>query len=633
MSPAPAGQPLEPTHAHNSARFAAHAVRWTGRFVSPAVRALRWVAPARAAQERLSLRKTLPNGPAHWASCALLLATMASYLSWWGIEHKDYLFNPDFQTDDARTVIFPYHRYGPSQALADDPVARDMRAFTTPGWSTIFIPLVKLTNIYVAPKIVQLLALGIVLAGGWLLTRSRRIGLAGGVLFVFMMLHTDYVVGRIAGGLPRAFGLPLIALWGVGVLTNSWRVRIVTPLAAMLLYPSAAGMILAAEGIMLFVGGTERAAWSWSTLQHRLVRYGVLVAACLVLALPYFQRSDLGPVHTLEQAKAEPAFRARLGIPPFANPVHRFAESIARPFKPAARRMLAPVADVARKVGLTITLLCLTLLLLLPLYRLTPLPREALAILVGAVCCYFLARTLAFRLYSPTRYYMFGGSMATILITVSVFGRFGTNHFLRHGAALRNFVTLAFIALVCVWVGDGIVPNNMMTIRRGPQAALYQHVQALPTTARIAAHPGDSDNIPLWAGRAMMGGFETMQPWFVNSWRRQKRRFEATLRAMYATSRDAVRAYAAEHGVTHFLIRRDRYRSDYRRRAHFIRPFNGLIDDWLASRPLHRLVWHQIDPGAVVYRWQQYQLVDLGRLFRAWDEERSRNERRARGAR
>src|SRR5690606_39834218 len=52
------------------------------------------------------------------------------------------------------------------------------------------------------------------------------------------------------------------------------------------------------------------------------------------------------------------------------------------------------------------------------------------------------------------------------------------------------------------------------------------------------------DGIPYYSARATMGTFETLQPWFVDSWRRQKERCQETLTALYATDPAAVLDYA-----------------------------------------------------------------------------------------
>ena len=42
-----------------------------------------------------------------------------------------------------------------------------------------------------------------------------------------LLLHTEFITGRIGGGLPRGFGFPLFALWGAGAIVGSIRVRFV----------------------------------------------------------------------------------------------------------------------------------------------------------------------------------------------------------------------------------------------------------------------------------------------------------------------------------------------------------------------------------------------------------------------
>jgi hypothetical protein len=118
-----------------------------------------------------------------------------------------------------------------------------------------------------------------------------------------------------------------------------------------------------------------------------------------------------------------------------------------------------------------------------------------------------------------------------------------------------------------------------MTIFRRDHAPLYDFVETLPRDARISGHPSDVCGIPYWSARAHAGCYETLQPWFVNSWRRQKERTEATLRALYAERPDDVVAYAHAYHVTHLLLARERYGDDFRSSAKLFQPFDAFLDD------------------------------------------------------
>lgn len=573
----------------------------------------------RASVNELRAHPALPR-VASWVSTVCLLAVLGAYLATWLSGNWGMLTDPDLQTDDARTSLFPLHRYGPEGALADDPIAQEMLSFLPLGVHALYRVFVPLTGIFVAAKLVQGIALLVLLWAAVVMARSRRTGLAAGVLLLFLVLHDWYAVFRIAGGLPRAFGFPLFALWLAGVLSARPWVRRSAPVLAALSYPSVMNMLLAAEGLYALRGAGRIA---WSVVGRRLVRYGALLGVCLVAVLPaVFSGADAGPIHTLEQAEKEPAFgkRGRLWVLPFDRPTDVFGRDFIDQLKPRGSSIAPKLAEPYRKDGEAYAVLVLALLLCLPLLRWTPPPWIALAFFCGMVVLFFLSRTWAFRLYSPERYHSFGMRMAATTLMVSLLGScwYWLRPALRQTA--RNVTATLFILGVWAFVGDGVVKNVGMTIDRKHDRPLYEHIATLPPSVRFAAHPFDGDGIPLFSARATMGGFETLQPWFVDSWRRQKERCEETLTALYATDRSAVLEYAKKHSVTHFLINTSRYGKDFRKHAGSFEPFTAYARGLLKGVKRDDLVLSRLPASAIEFRYKRWRVVSVDALEQAWSE-------------
>src|SRR5262249_2709632 len=70
-----------------------------------------------------ALKSLVPRTPLHWISVGLLWALFLAYAVLWIRGNAEVLFDPLVQADDARTILFPFHRYGSEHALAGDPVA------------------------------------------------------------------------------------------------------------------------------------------------------------------------------------------------------------------------------------------------------------------------------------------------------------------------------------------------------------------------------------------------------------------------------------------------------------------------------------------------------------------------------
>ena len=111
-----------------------------------------------------------------------------------------------------------------------------------------------------------------------------------------------------------------------------------------------------------------------------------------------------------------------------------------------------------------------------------------------------------------------------------------------------------------------------------------------------------------------MGGYETLQPWFVNAWQRQKRRTEDTLLAFYSESKADFLEYCGRYGVTHLLINKGPFGADFRKQARVVQPFNSFLDELLADVELSNLALVDVPSTTVVYENERFQLVEVERL-------------------
>jgi hypothetical protein len=234
---------------------------------------------------------------------------------------------------------------------------------------------------------------------------------------------------------------------------------------------------------------------------------------------------------------------------------------------------------------------------------------------LGSLALYFAARVFAFRLYSTERYYAYGMRMASCLLLTAVASQFvGYSRRLRGMA--RNLLVTVVVLSSWLFLGDGIIRNNGMTLDARWDADLYRFIRTLPLTARFASHPLDGDGIPYYAARATNGTFETLQPWFYDSWRRQKTREYETFNALYCGNFEDVLAYGQKYRVSHLLLNHERYREDWKQHMSSFEPFTAyavkLANQW--GRELPALA--HVPAEAVVFDRPPWKIVDLARLRR-----------------
>lgn len=572
-----------------------------------------------------SFARGLPTTPGHWLSVIALWAVFISFFVDWTGNHWLLLADPDFQNDDARTAIFPYHRWGAEGALANDPIAREMLTYQPLFVKSLYFVLVPLTNLFVATKLVQLLCIAIILAAGWLLIRAPRFGLMAGLLLVFVFLRDWWVVNRLASGLPRAFAFPCIALWFAGALTASSGVRRVAVVLSALTYPSALAMLLAGEGLFAFAGVFAHGrAQVLSAARH----YAVTLALAMVAVLPTVLGGDAqdGSIHTLAEANAEPAFgmAGRLRVLPFADPRQTFAAAFASTFLPQGERPLPTLVGGFDEHLAPFAFVLIALLIALSLSGISAAPQATTAFVCGAAIMYFVATVFAFRFYSPERFYAVGMRIGGALLLIEVLAALGDRWRAPWRPMVRNWV--AALTMLALWLllGNGNAANlTGANISRATHRPLTEFLATLPLDSRIAGHPMDVDDIPLWSARATMGGFETLQPWLKGSWQRQKARTEGTLRALYATDPAAVLAYAHQNGVTHFLIRDARYQADFIGAAKSFEPFDTFVRQTFGQTRREDLVFAAAPPQAVVFREGPFAVLSTDLLEQSWSRQPS----------
>lgn len=569
--------------------------------------------PSRSVRQ---LTLVLPTTKGHWLSAVVLWVVFLTFAINWGIEHERILFDPGLQNDDAQTSLFGFHAFAKNGALRNDPFAAEMRSFMPLAVQGLYFVLIRLSDLYVASKLAQGLAILVLLSGGIYLACHRRAGLAAGLLMVFLCLYTFFIKHRIDGGLARAFAFPALMWWIAGALVDSLGPRWFGAILSAAFYPPCLGLVLAAEGLFSLRG---LALANRSLIVGRLGRYAALVAVCSIIVAPAVigLGPDRGPIHTLEQAKKEPAFyrRGRLKVLPLKDPTKRYGEFLAGPYYRYGKPFTKLIENY-KDYGKAIALVIFTGFLLLVLTRLSPAPVPFMAILCGSAALYLLSVVLAFQLYSPSRYSEYGASAASVALAVSSVGLLLYRSKRAKRAIARNLVAASFMAFMLTFVGDGNTWTDCC-IERKDHAKLWDFIRTLPRKAKFAGHLNDVDGIPYWGARSTTGGYETMQPWFVGDWKRQQKRVKDTLRAMYAFEPSTLFDFCDKYKVTHLLVKPRRYRNDFRKKARSFKPITTFTDKLLKSRQRDELVLAHVPAEAIVFRTRKELVVDVEKLRRA----------------
>ncbi len=574
---------------------------------------------------RAALRSLLSARLLDWAQAASAAFVLALFLYWlrrWYHGNEPALFDPLLHADDAHTAIFPFHRYTEGAPLADDPIATEMLEYQPYAYRWLFRLFMPFGGVLLATKFMQALLFGIILIAGLVIATSPRGGLGAGLLFAFFFIHDQYVQNRILGGLPRGFGFPVVSLWLAGAIAGRPKVRWAAALLGALTYPTALAMVLAAEGIY---AARRLGRPGWWTAFRRLRRYAVLLAACGALLAPavLFGMSDGGPIHTLEQAKREPAFSGRLKILPFGDPGKEFGTTLSQVYS-SHREGDSPYPHIKEEFDKhqgELAVAMLAVFILLPILGFTGNIGGVTAFIVANLVLYGLSRFFAFHLYSPERYYSVGMRAGALALAAASIGLVAPALSHRWRYLVRNLASAAMLVMVWVGLGDGVRnPPMGVDVDYRLEAPLWEFIRKLPKSTRVASHIMDGNEIPLFTARATNGTSETIQPWLTLSWKRQKVRAQDTLSAMYATKRETVLSVAKKYKVSHLLVNRNRYHQDFRSKAKSFEPFTSFASELLSGVKLTDLVLEAVPAEAIVFKKGRWQLIEVKALERAWNK-------------
>jgi hypothetical protein len=561
----------------------------------------------------------------------ILVSLLLTYILIWIIGNRGMLFDPMLQNDDVRTHIFAFHQYSDNSAFKTDPIAKEVMNMMTPGVEALYRLVVPLTNVPVATKVIQALCFIIILIPLFIVPRNKYAIFPMIVLLIFFVLHTPSLVERIVGGLQRSFAIPCIIIWISGALLSRRSIRIVAILIAGLTYPIIMGLLMVSELLFILV----QIDWKctgvvYPRLLLEMKFFLLLIFLCGLVLVPYMiHKRNAGPVTSLIEAQNEPAFgqEGRVQALPFPNP---FPEAIAAFMSPinfhgGILALFKPLPNYIRFkfiINLFVFIMSFFVVSFLVWKKVIPVPKVALCLIFASIIMYALSRVFAFHLYWPKRYLQLGLPLAFITGIAEIVCQIKIYRF-----SLSSFWLAIFVIIISItFLGDGIEPRIGMTIDGRLNHQLFEFFQKTPLNTKILCHPYDGDDVPYWSGRPTTGGYETLQPWFIESWQRHKYFTEEVLRALYATKWSTVISFCHKYNITYIMINTDRYGPDFREKANMFEPFGSFLEALLSSINQNDLVITRVLQTNPVFYDKPFFVIDVNSLLSFANDNINKND-------
>jgi hypothetical protein len=562
-----------------------------------------------------------------WVALVAVLAWFQGQASWKSLQTGLLPFRIN---DDAQQQIFPFFRYLKPNAFANDYIADYYLACYPLGYRGLYAVAAQLgiDPTQLSHWLPHLL---------WLLTLLGLGAVAhklGGRLAVLcavgLALGSNVYLGRIAGGLPRSFGFPILAgsLVALAYARVWWCAACV--LCGALFYPVTgiiSGLSLAGWLLLPRQAGLGPSSWRWS---RRLTVLAGTAALAILLLLPSAVSCGrfgavVRPWETSEFPEAGPGGRySSESRAPFAG---FFASSPRaldaallggeKPWSAEARRWLLEGQRKPRQAShyraLIGGLLVLGLLGWLGLLIRQPAARRVLLLGIASGIGYTVASLVAPYAYLPERYVAYSVPLlGTLVVATALAGLLPAS--LKQGWQrwARTLAMGGYVAALLWLLGGRVASRAGLSVDLRQEKPLFAQIAALPENALVAGWPkGAMNRVPYASRRRVLLNHEVHQAFHKDYIAEMRRRMRALIDAYFATSVEPILRLRDEFGVTHLLIDRSHFK---RKPPGYFQPYRGWIAERSAAARGRRFELPRQIAAASVYSYKSYELLELDRI-------------------
>jgi hypothetical protein len=556
------------------------------------------------------------------------------------VAHMQLSAQPFAFNDDVRQQIYPFLRYYSPGVFPDDYAARYYLDCFPLGFRALYTALATVVNPVLVSKVVPYLLFGVLLAALGMAS-YRLSGMIGCWFTLAFSLSSPYFLARLAGGLPRSFGIALLACVLAALVLGRIRwLAALTVVSAAFYAPAAVLAGLSLGTVLLVLPRPDRGeATSWST-RRRYATVAVTMVACVAILLPTVLAAraygrTLGPADIATypelgpNGRYGPEDRAPFDALPTAllkmiPEAFRGGETTTTPddipsWTPGTYDWIATIPPDLRSMPLlqwVMLGICTVIAagLLLQASRMAA-ARRALVLLGVACGAYLVAAPLAPTLYLPQRYTAYTIPLIAV-VGLPAAVRTLTNVTLR--SKVRPRISGATIAIVCgavlLYTGGTGDRTAGLIEALDSDAAIYRFVASTPPDTLFAAWPSElANNVPYFGHRSILINAEVHQVFHQRYADEMRTRMNALIAAYLAADVAPLRALREQYAVRYLIID-DRHFT--RSLPLYFAPYNQQILDALAAlRGDGRGAYvRQLEERAGVFRDRSLVVIDLERI-------------------
>lgn len=514
--------------------------------------------------------------------------------------------------DDVRVLIYPLFRHEDAGLFENDPVVEYYLASLPDGYHLLYRVLGPLFGVVRTSMVLPYLSLAVTLT--CLALSARKLGGAAAAFGTLSLsLGSAFVLGRMSGGLPRGFAMPMVACGALCLVYGRARALSALTVLAAGIYPVVALLLGTALTFLLALPSAQRGCTdAWSPKKRLVLLAGAGLLAGLVLVPSLLRLSEYGPAITpadwsrFPEAGAAGRFQPA-DRPPFPALPRAAQEPLEAALRGAEVALLA-ATDLRARAGVVLPLLVLVAAVGLA-YQARRRPEALrLALLPAAVVvCHTLSLLLEPRLFLPERHVAYGVPVAALLGVPAALAAFAQ--------AERRWLRAlpaAWVVLVLALVGAHGSGWTGITVRVPPELRpLYAAAARLPPSAVVAGWPDEvNDSVPYLSRRSVLVARETHMPFHVRFTELMRDRTRALIAAYYATDLAPVHALRARYGVTHLLLDRRNFSAS----PLYFAPFEQEARAAFEANRAAGFALARVPASAAVVTAGDYTLIDLSGL-------------------
>jgi hypothetical protein len=506
---------------------------------------------------------------------------------------------------DARAVTLPAWRYHGSGLFPNDFLVDFAAVYLPPLTKVVYWIGTLFTDPLTVSKWVPI-ALGAYVTWQCYQLGRHLGGRALGVGAAVLILHCNFVWGRLVGLTARAYAFPIIFTFLHLVVARRERSVLALLLVSTLLYPSAFLVCAPAYGMLILLEAVQTRTFD----RRRWLRYGATLAGAFGLLAVTALRPDPRVGHPILYKELETLLqRGIVGMwpQPPAEWVVRLAVKVAAydDFGPVlwARRW-AP-----RQSGLILVVTAL-LMALLAGRRLRRIHPVFPAFLIATVAAFAVAQSFPYRLYLPDRVLLYGAP-PLLLIGLLQLAHLGMSRLTeRHAGVLA---TLLVCTLELGFYGTGLTRGIGLHDWRNRNTPVVGFAATLPKDVTIAAPFDVASNIQAFARRQVLFSSILNTPIYYPSGVELERRIKVFYRAYYAHDWAPVRTLMNDEHIDYIVVDERDFGPSAVARAQYAM-WTPFFRQLLFAAPLEKLVWRAPPPNAIVFRDGQTLVIDLHKL-------------------